>query len=353
MKMTIAILGAGGWGGNWTERALRDPDVEPVAFADANPEVLDRLAARGVPRERLFSDADEALNAVASDAVTVSIPNPHRVPALLRALQEGRHVLVDKPLVHTAEAVRALLDAGRDRKTVFMVAQNYRLFAGTQRIKALLDSGEIGAAGAMHVHFLRDSGAWRGRPVGRLPGILGLGMEMCIHHLDMMRYLLNAEPLEILARGWDAPWSGLEGFQGLQFHVLFPGGVNVAYDADIAAAYNRTDWNGHWEVLAEAGSVSYGDPGRSVRAYRSGGEEFVSDAGPNEGFDTAQSMDQVWRLFKDAIARVQAGASPLDTFCPLEDNVNSVAMVLAAERSIAEGRAVAIAPPPYAGVPKV
>jgi predicted dehydrogenase len=342
MKMTIAVLGAGGWGTNWTERVLRDPDVEAVAFADANPEVLESLSRRGVPRERLFSDAEEALVKVASDAVTVSIPNPHRLLYLLRAVNDGRHVLVDKPLVHTADAVDALLEAGKGRKTVFMVAQNYRLFAGTQRIKTLLDSGDIGKPAGIHAHFLRDSGAWSGRPVGRLPGILGLGMEMCIHHLDMMRYLLDAEPLEVSARGWNASWSALDGFQGLQFHLLFPNGVNVAYDANNAAAYNRTDWNGHWEVLAERGSVSYGDPGRSLRAYRSGGEEFVSDPGPAEAFDTARSMDGVWSRFKDAVARVEAGASPLDTFCPLEDNVKSVAMVLAAERSIAEGRAVAV-----------
>jgi hypothetical protein len=55
-------------------------------------------------------------------------------------------------------------------------------------------------------------------------------------------------------------------------------------------------------------------------------------------------MDRVWTLFKEGVARVAAGASPLDTFCPLEDNAKSVRLMLAAERSIAEGRTVAAGP---------
>lgn len=336
----MIILGAGGWGGNWTERALRDPDVEPVAFADANPAVLAALAAHGVPPERLFADAHEALRAVPSDAVTVSVPNPYRVPLLLRALEEGRHVLVDKPLVHTAEALAALLRTGESRRGVFMVAQNYRLFAGTRRIKALLDDGEIGAPVSLHTHFLRDPAAWRGKFVGRLPGALGLGMEMCIHHLDMMRYLTGAEAASVTAQGWSAPWTGLEGFQGLQFHITFENGAVAAYDATNAAPLSRTDWCGHWEILTPEGAVSYGRTGRAVTARNAAGHEILTDPGLPEDQDTGQSMDAVWKRFKEATDRVDAGSAPQDTFCPLEDNARSVAIVLAAERSIAEGRAV-------------
>jgi predicted dehydrogenase len=340
LKKSIAVLGAGGWGTNWTERVLRDPSVEAVAFADANPVVLESLAARGVPRDRLFSDAQEALDKAPSDAVTVSIPNPDRVPLLMRAVQEGRHVLVDKPLVHTAEALDGLLAAGEGRKTVFMVAQNYRFFAGPRRIKGMIEAGELGKVGAIHGHFLRDSGAWSGRPVGQLPGILGLGMEMCIHHVDMMRFLLDGEPAEMTAHGWSVPGTGLKGFQGVQLHVAFPGGTRVAYDATNAAAYNGTDWNGRWEIIAKRGTLVYGAPGRSLRGYDADGRETISDPGAPEAVDTAQSMDAVWNRFKEGILQVEGGGSPLDTFCPLEDNCRSVRMILAAERSITEGRPI-------------
>lgn len=342
MKKTIAILGAGGWGGNWTARALRDPDVEAVAFADANPAVLDGLAERGVPRDRLFSNAEEALDSAPSDAVTVSIPNPHRVPFLMRALSEGRHILVDKPLVHTAEALDNLLAAAKGRETVLMVAQNYRLFEGARRVRQMLASGELGKTAAMHAHFLRDGGAWRGRPVGRLGGILSLGMEMCIHHVDMMRYFLGEEAEEVTAQGWSAPWSGVEGLTGLDFHFVFPGGCHAAYDAGNVAAHSRTDWCGHWEIVTEGGAISYGDARRSLRAWDADGREIVNTAGPDEDADTGQSMDQVWTEFKDAMERVAGGGSPLETFCSLEDNAHSVRMVLAADCSLRERRPVPV-----------
>lgn len=344
MKRTIAILGAAGWGGNWTERALRDPDVEPVAFADINPSVLDALAERGVPRDRLFESGEEALERVHSDAVTVSVPNPHRVPLLMRALAEGRHVVVDKPLVHTAEALRALLAAGEGRKSVFMVAQNYRYFAGAKRVKELLSSGDIGRPISIHAHFLRDPAAWRGRPAGRLPGVLSLAMEMCIHHVDLMRYFVGADPLEVSARGWTCPSSGIEGFTGLDFHYVFPGGVHVAYDATNAAVHSATDWCGQWQILTEGGMISYGEAERSLRAFGADGQELFLDPGPAEMPDTGQSMDRVWAAFKEGIARVEAGEPPMTTFCPLEDNAASVAMILSAAQSIAEARPVAISP---------
>lgn len=332
MRYTVAVLGAGGWGTNWLERALRDPDCEILAVADANPEVLARLAARGVPEQHLFASADEALSAGPTDLVTCSIPNPHRLPGLVRALAEGRHILADKPLVHTADALETLLQAGRGRKSVLMVAQNYRLFHGVRRIAELLRGGAIGPVGSMHVHFLRSHRVVSASHVRHLPGIAAMGLEMCIHHFDLMRCFLDgATPEAVDIRGWRTPWSPGAGLDGLAATLEFPGGVRVAYDASWGAAYDATDWNGHWEILGPRGTISYGASGRALRVYDESGAQVEADPGANADDDTTQSVDGVWARFKQAVADVTAGRTRVDeVFCSPEDNAKSLAIALGA-----------------------
>lgn len=340
MKRTLAIFGAGGWGWNWTERSLRDPDFDTLAYVDSNPATLDRIANRGVARDRLFTDAEEALDAVRTDAVTVTIPSPARVPVLHRALDEGRHILVDKPLVHATSDLRALLQQAAHRKSVVMVAQNYRFFLGPVIARQWLDGGRFGPVGGIHVRFLRRSPMGPGYLSG-LEGAAPLGLEMLIHQFDLCRFLLRTEPLTVNARGWRNDWSQGAGCDALDVHLEFPGGVHVALDADWSYAANATDWPGDWDIVLRDGAISLGNPGRSWRAFDASGANVAADAGPDTEADTAQSMDKVWQEFKNAMNGVEAEErSPHDVFCSLEDNSKSLAVALAVAASVETGLTV-------------
>lgn len=341
MRLTVAVLGAGGWGWNWTERALRDPDCKVVALADTNPAVLKSLEDRGLSRSLLFSDAAEALAAGHTDLVTCSIPNPRREPHLRAALADGRHVLVDKPLAHTIEATRDLLTLARDRRTAFIVAQNYRRFEGVQRIVRALGRDGIGPVFAIHAHFLRSAEHMRHSIVRFLPGFQAMGLEMCIHHFDLMRLFLGGAPVSVSAHAWRSPVSSGEGYDGLDVHLEFPNGVHVAYDATWAASHDGTDWCGHWEILAERGGISYGGAGRSLRVFGPEGRTLEHEPEVDVNADTKQSLDSVWATFKQQADAISVGVlAPGDEFCSLEDNALTMAIALAAERSVDTGAPV-------------
>lgn len=320
---------------------MRDPDWDTLAYVDANPDVLDRIAAHGVPRERLFSNPDDAFDRVKTDAVTVSVPNPWRVPVLHRALDEGRHILVDKPLVHTAPELRALLERGAKRTSVFMVAQNYRLFLGPHVARQWLEGGRFGPVGSIHVRFLRRSPMGQTGFLRNLTGATPLAVEMLIHQFDLLRYFLKTDPLTVKAGGWRNVWSLGAGFDALNVNMEFPDGVHAVLDADWGSAYTATDWPGDWVISMRDGAISLGDPGRSWRAYDATGSIVTSDSGPEEVVDTAQSMDGVWRKFKGAIVSVEAGErTPGQTYCSLEDNARSLGIALAVCASAESGETV-------------
>ncbi|HEY3414715.1 MAG TPA: Gfo/Idh/MocA family oxidoreductase [Armatimonadota bacterium] len=341
MKRTLAIFGAGGWGWNWTERSLRDPGFDTLAYVDSNPATLDRIADRGVPRDRLFLDAQTALDATRTDAVTVTIPNPARVPILFRALEEGRHILVDKPLVHTTGDLSALLQKAAARRSVFMVAQNYRFFLGLVIARQWLEGGRFGPPGGIHVRFLRRSPMGGKGFLSALEGAAPLGLEMLIHQFDLLRFLLRSEPLTVKADGWRNAWSRGAGCDALDIHMEFPDGVHVALDADWSYSTDATDWPGDWDISLRDGSISLGNPGRSWRAFDASGSVVAADAGPDTESDTAQSLDRVWHEFKKAVDGVESGEQPpREGFCPLEDNSKSLAIALAVSASVESGETV-------------
>jgi predicted dehydrogenase len=313
-----------------------DPEAEPVAFVDSRREVLDALARRGVARDRLFDTVEAALSVVEPDAVTVSIPNPHRMPVLKAALERGWHVLVDKPLAHSPDDVRFLLERGRNRKAVFSVAQNYRLFENVVRLQNALASGKIGRVGTLHVQFLRPLPAGPDYFVFRLPGILPLGAEMSIHHFDMMRYLLGDDPLTVSAHGWKDEGAPGTGWMSLLVFLEFPRGVRVVYDASWTASRTLTDWPGHWEIVGDGGQASFGREGQEIELLDARGKPLKG--APD--VPAVHTLDGVWAAWRQAIA----SGRPEDVFCPLEDNARSIAMTFAAGLAAETGRPVDFRP---------
>jgi predicted dehydrogenase len=332
MPVRVGVFGAGGWGANWAERAMMDPEMDVVAFVDTRPQVLDALAERGVARDTLFDSAQEALETAPLDAVTVSIPNPAREPVLRAALERGWHVLADKPLVHSADTLRELLALGRGRSTVFSVAQNYRLFESVLALRKALKSGHIGRVGAAHVQFLRPLPAGPDYFVHRLPGVLPLGAEMSIHHFDMMRYLLGSDPVRISAAAWRENYAPGEGWTSLAAVLEFPEDVRVVYDASWTSPRTITDWPGHWEVVGETGHASFGREGQCLELFDRHGKP-VRQTGTVPALHT---LDGVWAAWKRAIA----SGRPDDVFCPLEDNARSLAISFAVGEAAESGMTV-------------
>lgn len=328
----LLILGAGGWGGNWVRVANEHPDWDVAGYVDANPAVLSRLASeRGVPPSCLFSDWHQGLDRMAPDAVTLSVPNPHRLPMLEECLRRGLHILADKPLVHTPEQARRLREMADASTGVFMVAQNYRLFPEVVAVKSLLEDGLLGPVADVRLTFLRSFRRTFSPSyfIASLPGWTALGLEMGIHHWDLMRYFIGADPVVVRAWGTRHPWSWGAGFTVLEAHLEFPNGVPVTYTATNDYPADVTDWPGHWEIRSRNGVVAWGRPGIPLAACDADGTPVKVEVVPQD------SLTAVFQRFTDAVDDPKAAH-----FCPLADNLKSLAVSWAAERSAQSGRDV-------------
>src|SRR5690606_28343629 len=206
MRMVqVGVLGMGKW---WVQVGLSSPDVEVAGYVDINPGHLKVIQEEfGIAPSRCYVDFDRALKELKPDAVLIVTPPEFHEPLAVKAMEAGCHVLTEKPLADTWEACLRTVEAVRRTGRIMMVAQNYRYRPPVQTLRNALASGQFGAPGQVLVHFTR--GPRVGGFCEEMP--YPLIIDMAIHHYDLMRYILDADPVRLTAFSWNPPWSWYRG----------------------------------------------------------------------------------------------------------------------------------------------
>src|SRR5436309_15821766 len=98
MAIRLVQVGMGGWGRNWATHVItRSEDVDLVACVDVNAEALVQVQQLlNMSPDRCFATLESALQTVEADAVRITASLAAHVPAALKALNVGKHVLLEK-----------------------------------------------------------------------------------------------------------------------------------------------------------------------------------------------------------------------------------------------------------------
>jgi len=118
----------------------------------------------------------------------------------MKALAAGKHVLLEKPSANTAEETRKMFAFAEEKGLVLMEAFHYRFHPATRRMKAIIDSGELGTLTKIEVNFglpaffIKDNDI---RFVYDLGG--GAMMDMGSYNMSISRYFANADPTKAIS----------------------------------------------------------------------------------------------------------------------------------------------------------
>lgn len=195
-------------------------DVQPAALAKAR-ELVD------VPESACFTDLDAAIARGGVDCAIVCTPTVFHVPLVLRLIEAGLPVLVEKGMAPDWTSAQKLVAAVRGRNAKVVVAQDYRYDPLERTIhRALHDPSYAAHVGV--THFVSYSQP-RNRPVPRtLNYPFACVWDMSCHHFDNMLYWLG--PIaQITAFAWRAPWSAYEHESNTAAHIEFQSGTRVHY----------------------------------------------------------------------------------------------------------------------------
>lgn len=132
------------------------------------------------------------------EAVYNPLPNGLHYEWTMKALAAGKHVLLEKPAASTAEETREMFKLAKSKGLILMEAFHYRFHPAVQRLKAIVDGGELGAVKHISTSLAIPKGIMGPGDI-RYKYELGGGalMDMGCYTLSCLRYLSSSEPISI------------------------------------------------------------------------------------------------------------------------------------------------------------
>ncbi|KAJ7931723.1 NAD(P)-binding protein [Mycena leptocephala] len=191
--------------------------IAPSAFiapVKSHPEaVVSAVAARSKDRAAAFAKThgivkvfggpnsyQELIDDPEIDAIYNPLPNGLHYEWTMKALAAGKHVLLEKPAANTAEETRKMFELAESKGLVLLEAFHYRFHPVANRVKAIIESGELGAVKSTTTALTVPRGIMKADDI-RFNYALGGGalMDMGCYTINSMRYFAGADPTSVVS----------------------------------------------------------------------------------------------------------------------------------------------------------
>ena len=177
----VAVVGYGYWGSKHVRVLSSTPGVA-VTVVDARPERLEEAAAY-YPAAGLAEDLDKILDDV--EAIVVATPPGSHASLARRALDAGKHVLVEKPLTTSVADAEELVDLADSRGVHLMVGHTFEYNPAVWKLRELIRSGALGRI--LYLDTARLS-------LGRYQTDVNVIWDLAPHDISIVSYLLDEVP---------------------------------------------------------------------------------------------------------------------------------------------------------------
>ena len=187
----LGVIGYGYWGPNIVRNFSEHQDCEVVAVCDKNPAALARVLIRhaGV---RLTTDADNIVTSPEIDAVAIVTPVSYHFELAKKALENGKHVFVEKPFTATSAQAEELIELAERKNLQIMVDHTFLFTGAVRKIKQLVDEGALGPL------YYYDSTRVN---LGLFQHDVNVLWDLAPHDLSIMDYMIGQEPDLVVATG--------------------------------------------------------------------------------------------------------------------------------------------------------
>jgi predicted dehydrogenase len=206
----FGVIGYGYWGPNVVRNLRGLEGCRVSAVCDQSPAALKRVQ-QAHPDLPLTSQASDLLKSSDIDAIAVVTPVCAHFELAKAALENGKHVFVEKPFTSTVEQAEELIELAARRNLKIMVDHTFLFTGAVRKIRELIDDGVLG--NLYYYDSMRVN-------LGLFQHDVSVVWDLAPHDLSIMSFLIPEEPQTVIATGQ----AHLNGHVDVAFlTVYFPG----------------------------------------------------------------------------------------------------------------------------------
>jgi predicted dehydrogenase len=187
----MGVIGYGYWGPNIVRNFHGQERSRVVAICDKSPKSLQR-ARQSYPEIRAIDECNDMLTATDIDAIAIVTPVWTHYELAKIALENGKHVFVEKPFTCTTAQAEELIELAERKNLKIMVDHTFLFTGAVKRIKEFIDNGTLGDL------YYYDSTRVN---LGLFQHDVNVLWDLAPHDLSIMDYLIKDKPEAIVATG--------------------------------------------------------------------------------------------------------------------------------------------------------
>lgn len=331
MTIGFGFIGASDIAKNKMLAAIRNtPGCEVVSVYSSNLERGKAYAAE-TQIAHAASSLEDLLANPAVNAVYISTTNELHHAQTLAAARAGKHVLCEKPLAMSIAEAQEMLTTCKQAGVVFATNHHLRNSNAHHKMRALIADGAIGqpiAARVFHAVYLRESlQGWR---LDKPEAGAGVVLDIVVHDVDTLRFVLQAEPTEVVSLSQQFGMSAGSVEDGSMAVFRFDNGLI----AQVHTAFTVPYAGNGFEVHGTEGSLI----AKNVMHPAARPEVLLRTAKGEQGLDLA--VNDVYAVgIERFVAAIQGQGGPAASG---EDGLCSLAGALACLESARTGQKIAI-----------
>ncbi|MBR2642161.1 MAG: Gfo/Idh/MocA family oxidoreductase [Lentisphaeria bacterium] len=254
----VGIVGVGNIGEHHSRNIYESPLCKLTAVCDIDPKAFKRVYAPAQAETKCFTDLDRFLAEGDMDLVNIAVPHYDHPSIAIKAMNAGKHIIVEKPIaVHKAAAEELIREGAKHPELVQSAMFCQREYNAHKVIKRLIDQGELGRITRLNwiiTNWFRsqryyDSGDWRASWRGEGGGVL---LNQCPHQLDLMQWFFGM-PCKVRAAVKFGKYHDIEVEDEVNAYLEYPDGAV----GNFIASTGEMPGTNRLEITAEKGRLVY------------------------------------------------------------------------------------------------
>ncbi len=221
----IGVIGYGYWGPNMVRNFFSSDNCIVNAVADVRKDRLSGLVKQ-FPSITALENADDIINDPKINAVVIATPVFTHYTLAKKALENGKHVLIEKPLASTVSESEELIDLARNRDLTLMVDHTFLYTGAVQKMKEIIDTNTIG----IPLYF--DSSRIN---LGLFQPDINVLWDLAAHDISILLYLIKDIPVSVNATGISHTHNGIENIAYLtvNYHSDFVAHISCSWSSPV------------------------------------------------------------------------------------------------------------------------